>query len=312
MMKHSTASVHDGANGPVLGALCALKQLTEREPPEVSTGNSCDAEKKRVASAQYVSQRQPWRGKFLKDDSSEIQLSDKANHDPAASEHWKKQWPTWTAPAKHLDTDSKGTKKIENGFSEKISPEVKAVTRTKLKVLLEAYAACEATTTTGTPAPAPATIKAKLNEALYGAASGKDCFEKDGACHGAGKVDKCEAERTIKSKQLLAYAMMCVTLAQKSQGGVKSTALQTPPPQWSATDTNCGTDPTKVEKLFQADTKVKLSGEALRTAIHKIATSIYVNNRIGYLGYTATAPKQPASVSNTTIRSKTNSSNSTS
>nr|APD73766.1 variant surface glycoprotein 1125.1585 [Trypanosoma brucei] len=234
--QQTQATYTAAVNGQVLSTLCVLKRLAEEGVEDDKRVFSCEEQLKELHALNMSLSQPEWPARFLKDGNTPIKWSDKERTAQKPPEEWEPNWDVWAEAAAHLKTNRDGDKSIDKNFANKVPANVKAIIQTRLSSLISAaMTTCSGEGSTKTR-PTKEAIDKKLNQLIYATDQGRGVFGTDENSGGAGQVNNCANDGEINTKHLLAYAIMCVSMAASGQAGLKITNENDNAPTWEGTN----------------------------------------------------------------------------
>nr|AGH60971.1 variant surface glycoprotein 399 [Trypanosoma brucei] len=287
--KQEKTAIPKGANEQEFGAFCAIIDLARSEITTKQFPNQTAAMEGDILALNFSLADDSWQKRFSKDGAKKEWIKElpAGTTDPG---NWQKTWPKWAAAAEKLGTAG-STQEIKNSGFETLN----AIEKAKAKASVTQIAAEAQFLThkiaekeTAGKKHTPASIKAALNEAIYGIKqTDTPNFEPtknyDGS-HSQARATICVGLGSGKKTNTIAGAIYCICGQDNSNAEKVCTRSQTDSHKWtSSTDAMAKLGFDEIVKHCGGPTKTHLTSTLLMVLINKIKNLIRVGTD-GYLG----------------------------
>nr|AGH59885.1 variant surface glycoprotein 706 [Trypanosoma brucei] len=290
MQRQAEAAVAAGDNSREHAAVCSLVQLASGTPKLENHKDDYQADLNYLLDMNMTVAPQPWRRMFVGEGDTAKPWSPDMTTKDKYPEDWQTQWTAWTESAKRSRGTGASVDKLKEwGFTDlsNISAELAAA---KIKSFIAASKPLTdrlKTLEDKIKAITTASIKKHLNQALYGAETGKGDYAADpGSGTGPADAATCSTSGTVNGKQPLLQVLMCLctTLAAGPQDKActKEAALTA---DWTTNSANFVT--TAVDNVLKTCTKGEATmptAETITTALQNVKALIRPKSNDGFLG----------------------------
>nr|APD75684.1 variant surface glycoprotein 1125.5635 [Trypanosoma brucei] len=237
------ANVEAGDNAAEFHAVCHLIQLTEGEPQVPAPSAAYDQAIQTIQDMNMSIAQAAWQDMFKNDDGSDKQWNKRQAESKKDPADWAEQWPEWTAAAERVRKAAAGPSELkEKGFLS-IPANLKELTKVRLETTLAKLKSLRQVADGQHKEAAkitPATIKAKLNNAIYGVLQGTSQYKVSAAgSDPKPKASQCNTGATAGGKSTLAHTLPCLCLTvngeEAEQPCLKGRTLTN---DWTALESN--------------------------------------------------------------------------
>nr|APD73220.1 variant surface glycoprotein 1125.447 [Trypanosoma brucei] len=290
----AASDVAAGSNKREHAVVCNLMQLATGDPFVSGCPDDISDEVMALNVMNMSVAEESWKSKFIGESDAALQWSQELVTAKGYPETWANHWPVWTQAAKRARSDEQTRHNLKEAQYSMLSPEERKAAQQELRAILNATAGLievannlKAEISNGDKAK----VKEFLNEAAYGAKTGKGNYEQAGE-RGTGVNAKatCNDGGKVGKQQTLAQVLIC--LCATDTGGPAEnvcTAVQELTADWTNNAANMATTGlTNILTSCRLSETKQTRPEAIYAALSIVEALIQVKAGDGYLGHTKT------------------------
>nr|AGH61284.1 variant surface glycoprotein 2075 [Trypanosoma brucei]APD72597.1 variant surface glycoprotein 1125.46 [Trypanosoma brucei] len=234
-----------------------------------------------------------WQKQFVDSKEDEIAWESEANKLKTSQPQWADNWRLWSKAKQDIkDTGKYGQLLKENKFigltdeERRIAAQMHQSRLAKTAHMASKIAGFKAQLKEATKEA----VDRLINSAIFGAEDGKGEIQKGAAGDAAGRsADACNTGGSIKGKETIDYALMCLCLGAGGGEAPKPCDEEaTASVDWARLAGNAKTGYDAVRALCPKAHEEPIAAAEIRQALADLRRKIKLNTNVGYLGFYAT------------------------